>query len=141
MVHNARVPHAGRNFETFGEDPFLASRIAASEVQAIQDAGLIATVKAYAANNQEDNRLGVDVNAGEQTLHEIELAGFEAAVDAGAGGVMCAYNQVNGAYSCENSALAHRHSAHPVGLQGPRYDRLVRQPSGRRQRAGSRAGP
>jgi beta-glucosidase-like glycosyl hydrolase len=105
MVNNVRVPYAGRNFETLGEDPFLAGRIVGSEVEALQDAGLIATIKHYAENNQENNRQGVNVNVDEKTLHEIELAGFEAAINAGAGAVMCAYNKVNGTYSCENSVL------------------------------------
>jgi len=102
MVNIVRVPMAGRNFETLGEDPFLASRIVGQEVSGIQSEGLIATIKHYVANNQENNRQQVNVNVSEQTLHEIYLSGFEGAVNGGTGAVMCAYNRVNGAFSCEN---------------------------------------
>lgn len=105
MVNLIRVPQAGRAFETLGEDPLLIARIVAEEVRGIQGAGLIATVKHYAANNQEDNRHMVSANVNEQTLHEIYLPGFESAVKAGAGAVMCAYNKVNGTCSCNNSEL------------------------------------
>ncbi|WP_432537000.1 glycoside hydrolase family 3 C-terminal domain-containing protein [Kineococcus arenarius] len=105
MTNNIRVPTAGRNFETFGEDPLLASRTVGAEVAGIQSQGLIATIKHYAANNQEQNRMDVDVRVDEQTLQEIELPAFQAAVDAGAGSVMCAYNQLGGVHACENEDL------------------------------------
>jgi len=105
MANLVRVPTAGRNFETLGEDPVLQSRLVEREVEAIQRAGTIATIKHFAENNQEDNRMGVNVNVDPQTLHEIELPPFEAAVAAGAGSVMCAYNKVNGRFSCENPDL------------------------------------
>lgn len=105
MVNLVRVPQAGRNFETLGEDPLLANRIVAQEVGGVQDAGLIATIKHYVCNNQEENRQRVNVNIDEQPLHEIYLPGFEGAITGGTGAVMCAYNKVNGAYSCENSVL------------------------------------
>ncbi|MGH1555857.1 glycoside hydrolase family 3 N-terminal domain-containing protein [Streptomyces sp. L7] len=97
MTNTIRVPYAGRNFETFSEDPLLNSRMVAGEVEGVQSQGLIATVKHYAENNQEDNRMGVNVNVDEQTLRQIELPAFEAAVTAGAGAVMCSYNSVNAA--------------------------------------------
>jgi beta-glucosidase len=105
MVNLVRVPQAGRNFETLGEDPFLASQMVAEETRGVEDEDLIPTVKHYAENNQESQRQSINVNVDEQTLHEMELMGFEAAVNAGAGGVMCAYNKVNGTYSCENPVL------------------------------------
>ena len=105
MINIVRVPQAGRNFESLGEDPFLAGRIVADEVLGIQGAGLIATVKHYAANNFERDRQSVDVHVDERTLHEIYLPAFEAAVRAGAGSVMCSYNLVNGAHACENAEL------------------------------------
>ena len=109
MVNTIRVPYGGRNFETFSEDPLVNSRTVAAEVGGIQSQGLIATVKHYAENNQETDRgtfsTGVIVNVDEQTLHEIELQGFNAAIDAGAGAVMCSYNRVNGSYACENAQL------------------------------------
>ncbi|MGW5422425.1 glycoside hydrolase family 3 C-terminal domain-containing protein [Streptomyces sp. NPDC003943] len=105
MVNLIRTPYAGRNFETFAEDPLLSADLVAAEVRGIQAEGLIATVKHLALNNQERDRMTVDVRAGEQTLHETELRGFEAAVAAGAGAVMAAYNKVDGVHASENRAL------------------------------------
>ncbi len=108
MVNIVRVPQGGRNFETLGEDPYLAARMVEEEVRGIQGAGLIATVKHYVANNFEDARTSVSADIDEQALHEIYLPGFEAAVAAGAGAVMCAYNQVNGAFACDDPELLDR---------------------------------
>ncbi|MDT9700392.1 glycoside hydrolase family 3 N-terminal domain-containing protein [Streptomyces sp. P17] len=105
MVNLIRTPYAGRNFETFSEDPLLASDLVAAEIEGIQGEGLVATVKHYALNNQEQDRTTVDVRADEQTMHEVELRGFEAAVGVGTGAVMGAYNKVNGTYACENKTL------------------------------------
>jgi beta-glucosidase len=107
MVNIARAPLAGRNFETFGEDPYLTARLAEAEITGVQAAGAIAVVKHLAANNQEDHRQGIDARIDLRTLHEIYLPAFEAAVRAGVGGVMCGYNQVNGAAACENRMLLH----------------------------------
>jgi beta-glucosidase len=106
MVNVVRVPEGGRNFETFGEDPYLTSQIASAEIQGIQSQGVIAEVKHYAANNQEKQRLTVSAEVDERTLREIYLPAFEAAVkDAKVGSVMAAYNKVNGTYSSENAHL------------------------------------
>ncbi|HXR65563.1 MAG TPA: glycoside hydrolase family 3 N-terminal domain-containing protein [Ktedonobacteraceae bacterium] len=105
-VNILRVPQWGRSFESFGEDPYLSGQLAAADVQGIQSQGVIATVKHYAANNQEDNRGGVSANVDERTLHEIYLPAFQAAVQqGGAGAVMCSYNLVNTIYACENPFL------------------------------------
>jgi beta-glucosidase len=105
MINIVRVPYAGRDFETLGEDPFLMSRLAVAETRAIQREGTIATPKHFAENNQETNRQGIDVQVDERTLNEIELPAFAATVEAGAGSVMCSYNKVNTVYSCENPVL------------------------------------
>ncbi|MBO0513252.1 beta-glucosidase family protein, partial [Streptomyces beijiangensis] len=105
MVNLIRTPYAGRNFETFSEDPLLASDLVAEEIGGIQGEGLIATVKHFALNNQEKDRDSIDVRADEQTMHELELRGFESAVRAGAGAVMGSYNKVNGTFACENKEL------------------------------------
>ncbi|MFD9011786.1 beta-glucosidase [Streptomyces sp. NPDC059552] len=105
MANLIRTPYAGRNFETFAEDPTLTADLVGELVRGIQDEGLIATVKHFALNNQEHGRDTVDVIAAEQTLHETELRGFEAAVAAGAGAVMGAYNKVNGVHACESKPL------------------------------------
>ncbi|MET9364229.1 beta-glucosidase [Streptomyces sp. NPDC006632] len=105
MVNLIRTPYAGRNFETFSEDPLLSADLVAEEIRGIQSQGLIATVKHFALNNQEQNRTSIDVRIAEQPLREMELRGFEAAVTAGVGAVMGAYNKVNGTYACENKPI------------------------------------
>lgn len=105
MANLIRTPYAGRNFETFAEEPRLTADLVAEVVHGIQDEGLIAAVKHYALDNQEHGRDTVDVVAAERTLHETGLRGFEAAVGAGAGAVVGAYNKVNGVYACESTPL------------------------------------
>jgi len=105
MVNIIRVPEAGRNFETFSEDPLLSAQIVAAQIRGIQDAGLMATVKHYAANNFENDRMRVNVIVDERALREIYLPSFEAAVKAGVAAVMCAYNRVNGPYACDSEML------------------------------------
>src|SRR5258707_11350861 len=90
----------------------------ASEVKGIQSKGAIDTVKHYAENNQENNRGAVDVNVDQQTLREIELVPFKAAVDAGVGAVMCSYNSVNGQHSCSNNQLLDTILKTQWGFQG-----------------------
>ncbi|TVT18915.1 beta-glucosidase [Amycolatopsis acidiphila] len=105
MTNLVRVPQAGRNFETLGEDPLLAGDLFAAEVRGIQETGVIATVKHYAANNFENGRQTVSADLDERTLREIYLPAFEAAVRAGVGAVMASYNRVNGVYASENPYL------------------------------------
>ncbi|MET9678239.1 glycoside hydrolase family 3 C-terminal domain-containing protein [Streptomyces sp. NPDC006482] len=105
MANLIRTPYAGRNFETFSEDPLLTADLVAEEIRGIQAEGLVATVKHFALGNQERDRTTVDVRASEQTLHETELRAFEAAVAAGAGAVMAAYNKVDGVHAAENATL------------------------------------
>ncbi|MEU5702925.1 beta-glucosidase family protein [Streptomyces aurantiacus] len=105
MVNLVRTPYAGRNYETFSEDPLLSAHLVAEETRGIQGEGLIATVKHYAMNNQEKDRESIDVRVDEQTLNEVELRAFEAAVGAGSRAAMGAYNKVNGTYACENREL------------------------------------
>ncbi|MFU8853585.1 glycoside hydrolase family 3 protein [Micromonospora sp. SL1-18] len=105
-VNIARVPHNGRNFEYLGEDPYLASRMVVPETQGIQEQGIIAEVKHYAANNHETGRNGINELIDQRTLREIYLPAFEAAVTEGdAGAVMCSYNRVNGPFACEDRHL------------------------------------
>ena len=99
-INIVRDPLFRRNHTTLGEDPLLNARVSAAEVTGIQSQGVMAQVKHLAGYNGADN-----VVIDERTLHEIYLPAFEAAVKAGAASVMCAYNQVNGRRSCENSAI------------------------------------
>lgn len=75
-----RVPHGGRNFESFGEDPYLTARMAVASIQGVQVERVIATAKHFAVNNQEFDRTSVDVHIDERALHEIYLPAFKAAV-------------------------------------------------------------
>lgn len=102
MMNIVRAPRAGRNFEGYGEDPYLAARMAEVEVRGIQSAGVIAVAKHYIGNEQEILRGSISSEMDMRTLHEIYLPPFKAAVEAGVGAVMCAYNRVNGVYACEN---------------------------------------
>lgn len=100
----ARLPVLGRNFEYFGEDPYLSGTMAVAETLAVQANGVIAMAKHYVANEQETNRTGGLVeNIDDQVLHELYLLPFEMAVkDGKVGAVMCSYNAVNGYQSCQN---------------------------------------
>ncbi len=101
-----RVPHGGRNFETFGEDPFLNSRMAVAYIEGVQSQKAIACAKHYACNNQEYERGSIDIQVDQRALHEIYLPAFKASVvEAGVWSVMAAYNKVNGYHCTENSYL------------------------------------
>lgn len=105
-MNMARLPILGRNFEYFGEDPYLSGTMAVAEVTAVQDHGLIAMAKHFVANEQETNRMTIQETVGERTLHELYLLPFEMTVkDGDVSSVMCAYNYVNGTSSCENGAI------------------------------------
>ena len=105
-VNIYRVPMNGRNFEYFGEDPWLAGRIAAAYIQGVQSQGVIATVKHYAANNSELDRNHLNSVLDERTLREIYLPVFEAAVKEGhVGAVMNSYNLLNGQHATESRFL------------------------------------
>jgi beta-glucosidase len=104
-VNLHRHPLAGRNFECHSEDPHLASRLAAAYVEGVQSRGVGCTVKHFVANDQEFERMTISSEVDERTLREVYLAPFEAAVDAGAWGVMSAYNRLRGVYCSEHPWL------------------------------------
>lgn len=105
-VNINRTPLWGRNFEGYGEDPFLAARLGVAYVQGVQGEGVIATVKHFAANNQEFERHRIDEKIDLRALHEIYFPAFKAAVqEAGVWSVMSAYNKVNGQSCAENRFL------------------------------------
>ncbi|MCK5147801.1 glycoside hydrolase family 3 protein, partial [bacterium] len=105
-VNMYRIPHCGRNFEYFGEDPFLTSRMTVSFIQGVQNKNIMATVKHFVANNQDYDRHRVSSNVDERTLHEIYFPAFKAAVqEANVGAVMTSYNPLNGVYTSESSYL------------------------------------
>lgn len=101
-----RAPMNGRNFEYFGEDPYLASRMAVNAIEGIQEQHVVATAKHFAGNNSEFARMTLSSDIDERTLREIYLPAFEASVkEAKVGAVMDAYNLVNGVYMTENNRL------------------------------------
>ena len=105
-VNIMRTPRGGRTFEGYGEDPYLSGQTAVGWIRGAQSRGVIADVKHYAANNQETERMSIDERIDERTLREIYLSQFEAAIKQGnSGTVMCAYNQVNSQFACENRHL------------------------------------
>jgi len=105
-VNIARVPVDGRNFEAFGEDPYLAAQLVAPEIEAIQAHHVIATVKHYALNNQQTGQHRDSSDVDPRTFHEIYEPAFAAAVQgAHVGAVMCAYNQIDAVWACENTPM------------------------------------
>ena len=101
-----RAPMNGRNFEYFGEDPYLSGQTAAAYIRGVQSEGVIATVKHFDANNEEYDRHNVSSDMDERTLREIYLPAFEAAVKEGhAGAVMNSYNLLNGVHATQNKHL------------------------------------
>jgi beta-glucosidase len=114
-----REPRNGRNFEYHGEDPILAGKIIGQELKAIQDQGVIADIKHYALNCQETDRMGVSSNLDQRSMRELDLLAFEIGIkDSGVGTVMCAYNRVNGVYSCENDYLLNQALKKDWNFQG-----------------------
>lgn len=101
-----RNPLCGRNFEYYSEDPFLSGSLASAFIGGLQEMGVGACVKHFACNNQEDDRLSLDVKIDERTMRELYLTGFEIAVhSADPWMLMTAYNRVNGDYCSENELL------------------------------------
>jgi beta-glucosidase len=102
-VNIYRAPMNGRNFEYFGEDPFLASRITVGYIRGVQSQGVSATVKHFMANNSEFDRHNTDSVVDERAMREIYMPAFEAAVkEAHVGAVMDSYNLVNGEHASQN---------------------------------------
>lgn len=105
-VNIKRSPLCGRNFEYYSEDPYLAGETAASFIEGVQSQHVGTSIKHFAANNQEFNRMSCSSEVEERTLREIYFPAFETAVkQAQPYTVMCSYNQINGTFASENHWL------------------------------------
>ncbi len=103
-IHRALL--GGRNFESYSEDPYLSARMAAAIVKGIQSRRTAVSVKHFALNNQEFERMSISSEASERAMREIYFPSFEAAVkEGGAWTVMCSYNRINGTYAADNRWL------------------------------------
>jgi beta-glucosidase len=105
-INIKRSPLCGRNFEYFSEDPLVSGVLGAALVHGLQAQGVGASVKHFAANNQETDRARVSADVDERTLREIYLPAFERVVtEASPWTVMCSYNRINGTYASQSSWL------------------------------------
>lgn len=119
-INIIRTPLNGRNFEYLSEDPYLISKMAVGTIKGIQDQGVSACLKHYAANNQETNRMTIDVNMSERALREIYLPGFKAAVmEGGVNTVMGAYNKFRGQWASHNYYLLNTILKREWAFKGP----------------------
>lgn len=125
-INILRSPLWGRAAETFSEDPFLTSRMAVAGVMGVQSQGALACPKHFAAYNQDTNRFGldpdwvtVDARVDKRVLHELYLPAFKASVqEADAASIMCSYNMLNGAFTCENDWLLNTTLRQEWGFEG-----------------------
>src|SRR2546421_7021999 len=118
-VNIYRAPMNGRNFEYFGEDPFLASRVAVGYIRGVQSQGVSATVKHFMGNNSEFDRHNTDSVVDERTMREIYMPVFEAAVkEAHVGAIMDSYNLVNGEHATQNGLLNNQIAKKEWGFDG-----------------------
>jgi beta-glucosidase len=118
-VNIYRAPMNARNFEYFGEDPFLASRIAVGYIEGMQAQGVSATIKHYMGNNSEYLRHDSNSIIDERTMREIYLRTFEAAVrEAHVGAIMDSYNLINGEHATQNGFINNQLAKKEWGFQG-----------------------
>ncbi|KIM23216.1 glycoside hydrolase family 3 protein [Serendipita vermifera MAFF 305830] len=100
-----RNPKAGRNWESFGPDPYLTGEAAYETINGVQSMGVMACAKHFLANNQEHWRYGLSADFDDRTNHELYMYPYYRAVEADVASVMCAYNRINQTSACHNAAL------------------------------------
>ncbi len=104
----------GRGYNTFGEDPFLSSAMGAAEIKGIQSQHVMAQVKHFVGYDSDNENTFID----DQTLHEIYVAPFDAAVKAGVSSIMCSYNRLNGTFACGNDKTMTKILRDEIGFKG-----------------------
>jgi beta-glucosidase len=104
----------GRGYNTFGEDPFLTSQIGAAEIEGIQSQHVMAQVKHFVGYDSDGTSTYID----DQTLHEVYVAPFDAAVKAGVSSIMCSYNRINDTYACGNKSTLTKILRDEIGFKG-----------------------
>ncbi|MQA18491.1 glycoside hydrolase family 3 C-terminal domain-containing protein [Rugamonas rivuli] len=118
-VNLMRDPRNGRNFEYGGEDPLLAGKIVGAQIKGIQSNHIVSTLKHFALNDQETGRTTLNVRIDDRSARMSDLLALQIAKEEGnPGSVMCAYNRINGVYSCENSYLLNEVLKQDWGFQG-----------------------
>ena len=124
-INLLRHPAWGRAQEGYGEDPFLVGEMGAALTRGVQHHNVVATPKHFAANSMENARFTVDVRIEERPLREVYLPHFKRCIDAGAGAVMSAYNQLNGAYCGHNVELLTKILKEEWGFDGFVYSDFI----------------
>jgi beta-glucosidase len=114
FVNIDRDMEYGRGYNTFGEDPFLTGEIGAAEIKGIQSQHVMAQVKHFVGYDSDGNSTWID----DQTLHEVYVAPFYAAIKAGVASIMCSYNLLNGTYSCDNESTMTKVLRKEIGFKG-----------------------
>ena len=104
----------GRGYNTFGEDPFLTSQMAVAEIKGIQSQHVMAQIKHFVGYDSDATSTFID----DQTLHEVYVAPFDAAVKAGVSSIMCSYNRLNGTFACGNESTLTRILRDEIGFKG-----------------------